>query len=220
MAAGEKIQAERREATILFCDIVGFTTLSTRLLPEEVLTWLDNIFSSLDSLCEKHQVEKIKTIGKSTHTLSLSHFSFNRLTHFGCDSSGDAYMCCTGLIRDQPDHVERMAQFALELREIVNSHVFRTPDTKEPISMRIGMHTGLCVSGIIGRSRLMFDTYGDSVNIASRMESHGVPGEIQCTDVVYRALQGTTIFSFPSPLSPLCYLPSSYTLSYIITLVS
>eukprot|EP01102_Stenamoeba_stenopodia_P007037 TRINITY_DN1966_c0_g1_i2.p1 TRINITY_DN1966_c0_g1~~TRINITY_DN1966_c0_g1_i2.p1 ORF type:complete len:370 (-),score=70.48 TRINITY_DN1966_c0_g1_i2:182-1291(-) len=169
MANGEKIVAERREATILFCDLVGFTKLSAKLPPESVVLWLDSIFTKIDTICEKHGIEKIKTIG-------------------------DAYMCCSGLVREQADHIERMARFALSLRDAVRAHQFRTPDTNEPVNMRIGMHTGLCVSGIIGKSRFMFDTYGDSVNTASRMESHGVPGEIQVTEEVFRALKDKFYF--------------------------
>ncbi len=153
---------ECADATVLFADIVDFTRLSSGLRPEALVAWLNDLFSSFDALTEQHGLEKIKTIG-------------------------DAYMAVCGLPTRTPDHAEAAAELALAIREEVSR---RTAPNGTPLQVRIGMHSGPVVAGVIGTRKFIYDLWGDTVNVASRMESHGVPGEIQVTDAVYRRLAG------------------------------
>ena len=149
------------EATVLFADIVDFTPTTAGLPPEEVVNWLNDVFSALDRLAERHGLEKIKTIG-------------------------DCYMMVSGLPTPRYDHAEIAADLALALREEMAS---RVAPHGGPLLMRIGMHTGPVVAGVIGTMKFAYDLWGDTVNIASRMESHGVGGAIQVTEATYRRLQ-------------------------------
>jgi class 3 adenylate cyclase len=150
------------EVTVLFSDIVGFTPLSERLPPETVVRLLNRIFSEFDNLAEKFGVEKIKTIG-------------------------DAYMVAAGLPERSDDHAETIARMALEMQALTSSFA---AEIGEALQLRIGINTGPVVAGVIGRKKFIYDLWGDTVNTASRMESHGVPGKIQVTEAVYRRLKG------------------------------
>jgi guanylate cyclase len=146
--------------TVVFADIVGFTPLSARLPPGEVVALLDEIFTRFDALAAEHGVEKIKTIG-------------------------DAYMAVAGAPEPCADHAARAARLALAMREHVRAlAAARSMD----LSMRIGLHTGEAVAGVIGIARFAYDLWGDTVNTASRMESHGKPDEIQLTAATHAAL--------------------------------
>lgn len=149
------------EATVLFADIANFTPVSSRLAPEEVVLWLNDVFSSLDRLVEQHRVEKIKTIG-------------------------DCYMMVSGLPTPRPDHAEVAAELALALRDEMANRI--APHGR-PMRMRIGIHSGPVVAGVIGTDKFAYDLWGDTVNTASRMESHGVEGAIQVTETTYQRLQ-------------------------------
>ena len=148
------------DVTVLFADVVDFTPFVERTDPVRVVGVLDQIFTAFDTLAERHELEKIKTIG-------------------------DAYMVAAGLPEPRADHAEAMADMALEMRA-----AFET--LCEPLgldlSIRIGMDSGPVIAGVIGRSRFIYDLWGDTVNTASRMESHGLPGQIQVTEAVYRRL--------------------------------
>ncbi|HEY9848098.1 MAG TPA: adenylate/guanylate cyclase domain-containing protein [Leptolyngbyaceae cyanobacterium] len=159
---GEKTIADNfAEVTVLFADIVNFTPLSSQIPPKELVKLLNDIFSAFDKLADRHGVEKIKTIG-------------------------DAYMVVGGLPKPRPDNVVAIAEMALDMqREITN---FRTPDN-QPITLRMGIHTGPVVAGVIGRQKSIYDLWGDTVNIASRMESHGEAGYIQVSETVYERLK-------------------------------
>jgi guanylate cyclase len=148
------------EATVLFADIVDFTRASAALDPEALVAWLNDLFSVFDGLVERYGLEKIKTIG-------------------------DAYMAASGLPTPRPDHAECAAEMALAMREEIARRT--TPDG-QPLRMRIGLHTGRVVAGVIGTRRFIYDLWGDTVNTASRMESHGLPNAIQVTDAAYRRL--------------------------------
>ncbi len=152
------------QATILFSDIVGFTPLSARLSPIELVNLLNLIFSVFDHLAEKHGLEKIKTIG-------------------------DAYMVVGGLPEARTDHVEAVANLALDMLEALNAFQGFDP----PLQIRIGINTGAVVAGVIGKKKFSYDLWGDTVNVASRMESKGEIGKIQVTQVVFEALQNTHI---------------------------
>ncbi|MEB3356204.1 MAG: PAS domain S-box protein [Synechococcales bacterium] len=149
------------EATILFADIVDFTSLAARISPTELVDLLNLIFSSFDQLADRHGLEKIKTIG-------------------------DAYMVVGGLPTPRPDHIQAIAELALDMQAQIAT--FKR-DTGDPFQIRIGINTGPVVAGVIGIRKFIYDLWGDTVNVASRMESRGVAGNIQVTEPVYEALK-------------------------------
>jgi len=170
---GEKVIAEKlSNVSVLFADIVNFTKLSQRITPEELVEGLDRIFSTFDALAEKYGLEKIKTIG-------------------------DAYMVVSGAPIQRDNHAEAMAQFALEMVEAMKE--FRSISTGEEIQLRIGIHSGEVVAGVIGKKKFAYDLWGDAVNTASRMESHGEAGKIHVSEEFMRALPPT---SQMFPMSP------------------
>ncbi|MCS6809011.1 MAG: adenylate/guanylate cyclase domain-containing protein [Bacteroidota bacterium] len=164
LKAGEHPIADTlTSVTVLFADIAGFTMLSARITAEELVQSLNTVFEQLDALAQRYGLEKIKTIG-------------------------DAYMVVGGLLERFEDHCERVALFALELQLAIQKEMIKTVEG-EPIRLRIGMHTGKAVAGVIGTSKFAYDLWGDTVNTASRMESHGVVGKIQCSEEVYELLK-------------------------------
>ncbi len=147
------------EVTVLFADIVGFTKLSARMSPQDVVSGLNEMFSTFDDLADSLGVEKIKTIG-------------------------DAYMAVAGL-RGDKDHARTIAEMALGMvRGVAQFNRF-----DEPINVRIGIHTGPAVAGVIGKKKFIYDVWGDTVNIASRMESHGLPGQVHVTEATHALLE-------------------------------
>jgi class 3 adenylate cyclase len=166
------IADEYPEVTVLFADLVDFTRRSRDSTPEQVVRVLDELFSALDRLAERHGLEKIKTVG-------------------------DAYMVVGGLPEPRPDHAEAVAEMALSVREEVPRHL--DPDG-QPLAVRIGIATGPVVAGVIGRRKFSYDLWGDTVNTASRMESGGVPGCIQVTDRTYRRLRDRYRFERRGPV--------------------
>ena len=148
-------------ASVLFADIVGFTPLAQELSPADAVAMLDRMFTAWDVLTERHGLEKIKTIG-------------------------DAYMVAGGLPTPREDHAEAIADMALEMGAEVERCA---AETGLSLEVRIGMDTGPLVAGVIGRAKFIYDLWGDTVNTASRMESHGVPGAIQVTERAYEKLR-------------------------------
>jgi adenylate cyclase len=148
-------------ATVLFADIVGFTPLAQELAPADTVALLDKVFARWDQLAARHGVEKIKTIG-------------------------DSYMVAGGLPTPREDHAEAVADMALEMGAEVERCA---AESGLALKVRIGMDTGPVVAGVIGRAKFSYDLWGDTVNTASRMESHGVPGAIQVTDRTYEQLR-------------------------------
>jgi adenylate cyclase len=153
------------EVTVLFADLVGFTEHAARLPAALVVQELNEIFSAFDRLVEKHGVEKIKTIG-------------------------DGYMAVGGLPVWRPDHAEALAAMALDMRDQV---VRFSERHSEPLSLRIGMHTGPVVAGIIGTKKFSYDLWGDTVNTASRMESRGIVNGIQVSAVTAERLKASYV---------------------------
>ncbi|MCS6815543.1 MAG: adenylate/guanylate cyclase domain-containing protein, partial [Cyanobacteria bacterium] len=149
------------EVSVLFADIVGFTALSARMSPADVVQLLNQLFSVFDQLVDRYGLEKIKTIG-------------------------DAYMVVGGLPTPRADHAEAVADMALAMQSSL-SQVDKICGYH--LSLRIGMHSGPVIAGVIGRRKFMYDLWGDTVNTASRMESYGVPDRIQVTEAVYRRLR-------------------------------
>jgi class 3 adenylate cyclase len=172
-AVAQQLKQEQRtiaesfaEATVLFADIVGFTELSAGIPPYEMVSMLNQIFSTFDLLAEHHHLEKIKTIG-------------------------DSYMVVGGLPLERPDHVEAIADMALDMLKAIAE--FNTQHTRS-FKIRIGINTGPVVAGVIGVKKFIYDLWGDTVNTASRMESHGLPDRIQVTAAVYERLQNKYVF--------------------------
>jgi adenylate cyclase len=149
------------EATVLFADLAGFTAFSRGADPHELVQLLDAVFSEFDRMAAAAGVEKIKTIG-------------------------DAYMAVAGLPHPQPDHAAAAAEMAFRMRE---SFAALARDRGLPLDLRIGIHSGPVVAGVIGRDKFSYDLWGDTVNLASRMESHGAPGMIHVSAAT-RALLG------------------------------
>ena len=158
----ESIAEHSDGVTVLFADIVGFTPLSASKTPQALVELLNRIFSEFDALTDAHGLEKIKTIG-------------------------DAYMAVAGLPEPWPDHAPRAARMALAMLD-VTARV--AAETGEKLALRIGLHSGPVVAGVIGRRKFTYDLWGDTVNTASRMESHGVPGAIHCSETTGMLLQG------------------------------
>jgi adenylate cyclase len=161
MRNGEMVIADSvAEATILFCDLVGFTTLSAELTAGRIIDFLTRIFSAFDGLAAEHGVEKIKTIG-------------------------DAYMAAAGIPEAQSDHADRIAALAPRMLEAVSAIA---EATELKVQARIGIHTGPITAGVIGTHKFVYDVWGDTVNTASRMESYSLPGRIQVSAATRAAL--------------------------------
>ena len=162
MKQGESSIADyHAEVTVLLADLVGFTTLSVHIGPEQIVCLLDEIFSAFDRLVEKHGLEKIKTIG-------------------------DAYMVAGGIPLPHPRHAEAIAELALGMREEVGqfNHQYSTS-----LRIRIGINTGPVIAGVIGRKKFAYDLWGDTVNLACQLESIGEPGVIQVAESTYEMLK-------------------------------
>ncbi len=148
-------------ASILFADIVDFTSIAARVQPTELVDLLNDIFSSFDQLADRHHLEKIKTIG-------------------------DAYMLVGGLPTPRADHAEAIAEMALDMQDKIGQF---ERDNGQPFQLRIGISIGPVVAGVIGIKKFIYDLWGDTVNVASRMEAQGVGGKIQVTEEVYMVLR-------------------------------
>ena len=161
LKAGESPIAETYdEATVLFADIVGSTKLAERLDAKQLVALLNRVFSHFDLLAERHDAEKIRTIG-------------------------DNFMCVTGVPRRRADHAQAMARLALDMRAYLDELRAAGEDR---IDLRFGMNSGPCVGGVIGLRKFVFDIWGDPVNTASRMESHSAPGRIHLSDATYQLI--------------------------------
>jgi class 3 adenylate cyclase/CheY-like chemotaxis protein len=161
------------DATVLFADIVGFSRLAAQVTPEALLDYLNEIFSAFDHLVDRYGLEKIKTIG-------------------------DSYMVVGGVPLPRPDHAEAVAELALAMQAEIGR--FCHPDGT-PSSLRIGIHSGPVIAGVIGKRKFSYDLWGETVNLASRMESHGLPGQIQVTAETYQRLRATHTFTARGPLA-------------------
>jgi adenylate cyclase len=159
-AQTQPIADQFESASILFADVVDFTPWSERLTPVEVVGYLDRLFSHFDALADRYGLEKIKTIG-------------------------DCYMAAAGVPTPRPDHARALALMALDMVEAMHS----SDDVEHlGLELRVGINSGPVVAGVIGRKRFLYDLWGDAVNTASRMESHGTPGRIQLTRATYELL--------------------------------
>lgn len=162
-----KVIADRfDDASVLFCDLVGFTNMSSKISPPELVKFLNQVYSMFDQLEDHHPVTKIKTIG-------------------------DAYMVVSGVPEPFPEHHKALANFALDMVDCVRQFNMQYGQN---INIRIGMNSGPLVGGVIGRKQFSYDIWGDTVNVASRMESGGVPGRIHVSEPCYEALKDTYNF--------------------------
>ncbi|MBK7958930.1 MAG: tetratricopeptide repeat protein [Bacteroidetes bacterium] len=152
---GEKQIADLHEnVSVFFSDIVGFTQLSQKVTPDELLSMLNEIFTEFDRIARNHGLEKIKTIG-------------------------DAYMAVAGVPLAQEDHAQRAAAFAMEVIEYMKAY---RKKSNSDLQIRVGLHCGKAIAGVIGENKFAYDLWGDSVNTASRMESHGEAGRIHISE--------------------------------------
>ncbi|MBC8043465.1 MAG: adenylate/guanylate cyclase domain-containing protein [Rhizobacter sp.] len=171
---GETIIADRFEnVTVLFADIVGFTAISSQISAEALVRLLGDVFTFFDDLCDRNGLEKIKTIG-------------------------DNYMVVGGLPEAKADHAESVAEMSLEML----SGLAELESAKRMnLTVRIGIHTGAVVAGVIGRKKFVYDLWGDTVNTASRMESQGVAGKVQVSETTYKLLESKYLFGARSSVS-------------------
>ena len=160
------------DVSVMFADIVGFTTMAEELTPKEVVSFLNEVFTRFDDLAEKHKVDKIKTIG-------------------------DAYMVAGGVSGDDTQYVSAVAEMALEMVELT-----RTSDVtrRYNVAFHVGIATGPVIAGVIGAKRFIYDLWGDTVNVASRITSEAPPSEIYVDKTTYRRLGHRYVFSEPRDL--------------------
>jgi len=158
---GAEIAERYPEASILFADMAGFTARTADTAPEELVRFLNGVFTRIDALVEKHGLEKIKT-------------------------TGDAYMVVSGVPAPRADHAEALAALALDMRDALAGLV----DPKgRPVPMRIGIATGPVVAGVVGTKKFFYDVWGDAVNTAARMEQTGEPGKVQVAPETHEQLK-------------------------------
>jgi class 3 adenylate cyclase/sensor domain CHASE-containing protein len=160
---GEKTIADQfPEVSVLFADLVGFTTLSSSVSAQDLVVMLNDVFSRFDNLADEHGLEKIKTIG-------------------------DAYMVVAGLPEPRPDHALALSSMALDMLDAIDDFNVQHGTS---LGIRIGINTGPVVAGVIGKRKFIYDLWGDAVNVASRMESSGLPGRVQISDSTQVCLAG------------------------------
>ena len=165
--------ADRFESvSVLFSDIVGFTPLSETLTPEQMVEWLNDVYSAVDALVLHHDVEKIRTIG-------------------------DGYMVAAGVPYARDDHAVAITRLALDMK----SHFDTLPPVHgHRVNFRIGISSGPVVGGVIGTHKFQYDIWGDTVNTAARMESHGLPGRIHISTDTYELLEGGFVCEARGPI--------------------
>ncbi len=172
-AVAERLKGELRSfaehhpaVTVVFADIVGFTGMAADRDPDVIIGLLDEVFGAFDALAEKHGVEKIKTIG-------------------------DAWMGAAGVPVAQADHAKRVADFSLGILDAITPRIVASGGQ---FNLRIGVHSGPVAAGVIGKKRPLYDLWGTTVNLASRLESHGVPGRVQVSQATKKRLESSYDF--------------------------
>ncbi len=154
------IADDYESASVLFADMVGFTPMSAALTPPQLIRLLNDVFATFDGFVEDLGLEKIKTVG-------------------------DEYMVAAGVPQPRPDHAHAIAELALRIRD----HTETTQFDGHDIKLRIGINSGPLVAGVVGTHKFSYDLWGDVVNVASRMESEGIPGSIQVTEMTYELIR-------------------------------
>ncbi|MHA4843963.1 adenylate/guanylate cyclase domain-containing protein [Flavitalea antarctica] len=163
--SGRSVPRHFEEVSVLFTDFKGFTSIADKLSPEDVVEELNECFMAFDNIMEKYNLEKIKTIG-------------------------DSYMCAGNMPSPDPDHVYKMIKAAIEIQQFIEKNN-RSREEKglESWEVRIGVHTGPVVAGVVGKKKYAYDIWGSTVNIASRMESNGVPGRVNISAYTYEIIK-------------------------------
>jgi len=161
------------DITVMFADIVNFTSIAEGMSPSRIFSMLNAIFSGFDELAEKHQLEKIKTIG-------------------------DAYMVAGGLdIEEGRDYTQAIADMALDMRSLLETdHELK----QMSLAIRMGIGTGPVVAGVVGTKKFIYDLWGDTVNLASRITTEGSPGMIHVDGTTFRRLRGHFEFDLPQSM--------------------
>jgi class 3 adenylate cyclase len=173
LKGGESLIVDRFESvSVLFADLVGFTAMASHTSPEVLVTMLNELFSMYDGLAERHGLEKIKTIG-------------------------DSYLVVAGIPQPVADSAGVIAEMALDMLAALEEYSARSGI---PLAIRIGIHTGSVVAGVIGTKKFIYDLWGDTVNTASRMESSGVPGRVQVSAATYELLRERFDFEERGPI--------------------
>lgn len=172
---GSAVARSYKSVTVVFADVVSFTTMSAQISPEELVKLLNRMFLKFDDIASALGVEKIKTIG-------------------------DCYMAAAGLPNEDPNHAVTMARFGLQMLAAMEIGIFRNPASGEPVRVRAGIHSGPAVAGVLGYKKFAYDLWGDAVNTASRMESHGFPMRLHCSEDTYKLLRGTFLFEAREPM--------------------
>ena len=161
--SGESKPRHFEEVSILFTDFKGFTSIADKLSPGELVEDLNECFIAFDSIIEKYNLEKIKTIG-------------------------DSYMCAGNIPSPDPDHAYKIVKAAIEIKLFMEKHnVRRAEKGLQPWEIRIGLHIGPVVAGVVGKKKYAYDIWGSAVNIASRMESNGTPGRVNISAIMYES---------------------------------
>jgi class 3 adenylate cyclase len=168
----DKIADGFAEVTVAFADLVGFTALTSEMPPQEVVTFLNGLFTRFDAAANDLGIEKIKTVG-------------------------DAYMAVCGLPVPVANHAERMVRMAIRMVHITREHAM---EHNVPMKLRVGVNSGPVVAGVIGKSKYIYDLWGDTVNLASRMESGSIPDAVQVTRAVYERLKDQFVFEPRGPI--------------------
>jgi class 3 adenylate cyclase len=164
-ASGRSKPRHFEEVSVLFTDFKGFTSIADKLSPEQVVEELNECFVAFDSIMDKYNIEKIKTIG-------------------------DAYMCAANLPSPDPDHAYKIVKAALEIQRFMDQYnVGRLNRGQEAWEIRIGIHIGPLVAGVVGKKKYAYDIWGSTVNIASRMESNGTPGKVNISAFAYEIIK-------------------------------
>lgn len=165
LKSSDGIIADRHDGiTVLFADIVGFTPLAAKTSAADLVAWLNEVVSLIDDICTRYDLEKIKTIG-------------------------DAYMLCGGLSGDKQEAAKNVIKAGQDMLKAVQSVPLECSGGK--LNMRIGVHTGELIAGVIGKRKIAYDVWGDVVNTASRIESSGIPGQIQISSTTADLVRGT-----------------------------
>lgn len=166
---GKTVPRKYDQATVMFTDFKGFTKMAEKMTPEELVYKIDYYFSEFDRIISEHKIEKIKTIG-------------------------DAYLCVSGIPEASEGHISSMIDAALAMKKFMSEHENDNEGTR--LEMRIGIHTGPLVAGVVGTRKFAYDIWGDTVNIAARMEQSGEPGHVNVSEAVYLSSKDHYKFEF------------------------